>query len=73
MICSECQYTDVCNASVHQHEKLKPLTQRGEKPICFECAHRYWVMNVPGGTRQCETCKIIKPLTPDSVKIKHQR
>lgn len=69
--CQTCQFTDVCEHASVQHLKLLPLTQRGNKPHCFVCGHRYWNINNVTHVHKCMDCA--HTVTGVSVDIKHQR
>jgi len=70
--CAECNYTDVCKDADYYHEVFKPLTQRGEIPVCFECNHSLWnIGNVDKRVNKCCTCPL--EWKAGEVIIKHQR
>jgi len=74
--CNSCNFVDVCANNTDLRDRpLPPLSKRGERRVCFECAHPYWKINHAEGKRTCMTpdCGLIKSLNNESVKKKHQR
>ena len=74
MTCKTCNFIDTCKHNNDARLRvLPPLSKRGNNPECFECGHNNWLLNVSKNERKCYSCGLIKSMTIDSIKIKHQR